>query len=405
MSGVLTFALAAGCPVVSTPFRYAEALLADGAGRTAASDDVDGFAAAIASMLDGPLAASARRAARTASSAMRWPRVGADLRRTLEIVRLDASSASRRRPSWSRLRALGPTSTPLALTHLRLLCDDTAMLQHAHHGVARIEDGYCVDDAARMLPIADTLAQSPGGEEWSVVARAVARVRPGRIASTATVGCATSWRGTDAGSTNPTAATTSAGRSGVWVRSSPPTAPTRRSGAELLRPLARRVEPDWPTRSLAYAALGLVAASLVDASWEPLLDPVLHAARTWQPSGDPPLALVRAGAALRQRPTARGAHPTRRAHRRRRLVDRGASLLEWLERLCRQGDHYRFPGHRGMAAGDELNWSGDEQPLEAAAMADAQAAWLSASPATPPHSPRSSARGRGSTARIGSARS
>ena len=84
VSGVLTYALAAGRPVVSTPFRYAEALLANGAGRTASADDVNGFAAAIASMLDGPLATSARRAARAASEAMPWPRVGNDLRRTLD---------------------------------------------------------------------------------------------------------------------------------------------------------------------------------------------------------------------------------------------------------------------------------------------------------------------------------
>lgn len=75
VSGVLTFALVAGCPVVSTPFRYAVALLADGAGWTAPADDVDGFA-----------------------------------------------------------------------------------VVQALHGVARIEDGYCVDDVARMLPSVNLLA-------------------------------------------------------------------------------------------------------------------------------------------------------------------------------------------------------------------------------------------------------
>jgi len=149
--------------------------------------------------------------------------------------------------------------------------------------------------------------------------------------------------------------------------------------AELLETSASAVEPDWPTRSLAYAALGLVAAASIDSAWEPLLDPVVQAVRTWQPASDRrwrwsepelrydnarlPEVLIRLGLHT-------GDHD---------LIDRGGSLLEWLDTLCRQGDHYRFPGHRGIAAATELNWSGDEQPLEAAAMADAQAAWFSAS--------------------------
>jgi len=149
-------------------------------------------------------------------------------------------------------------------------------------------------------------------------------------------------------------------------------------GAELLRPLAESIEPDWPSRSIAYAALGLVAASSIDASWERYFDPMLRAVRHWQPSGDRrwrwcepalrydngrlPEALIRLGVRT-------GDHT---------LVDRGGTLLQWLDELCRNGDHYRFPGHRGMASTDELNWSGDEQPLEAVALADAHAAWFSA---------------------------
>ena len=94
VSGVLTFALAAGCPVVSTPYRYAEDMLADGAGQIATLGDVDGFAAAIASLLDGPLAVSARQAARKASSTMRWPRVGAELLDALDTSMSERTEAN-----------------------------------------------------------------------------------------------------------------------------------------------------------------------------------------------------------------------------------------------------------------------------------------------------------------------
>jgi hypothetical protein len=52
-------------------------------------------------------------------------------------------------------------------------------------------------------------------------------------------------------------------------------------------------------------------------------------------------------------------------------------LLTWLDKICRaEGEHYRFPGHRGAGRIADLPWSGDEQPLEAAAMADAHVAVL-----------------------------
>ena len=383
VSGVLTFALAAGRPVVSTPFRYAEALLADGAGRIAGSDDIEGFAAAIASLLDGPVAASARRAARTASSAMRWPRVGADLRRTLEMV-VSTTSGERAVPApcvatAGVTRLASPSAcfdAPLALTHLRLLCDDTAMLQHAHHSIARLEDGYCVDDAARMLPIADRLARLPGGEEWSVVlGRLLAFVRSASLDGDGRMRNFMSWdrRWLDAphGGDH-------VGRA-IWGLGEVVAAggPHATISADLLLTLASSVEPDWPTRTLAYAALGLLAASSIDSAWDPMLDPVVHAVRAWQPGDrrwrwfEPELRYD--NARLPEVLIRLGLHTGDQD-----LIDRGGSLLEWLETLCRQGDHYRFPGHRGITAAAELNWSGDEQPLEAAAMADAHAAWFSA---------------------------
>jgi glycosyltransferase involved in cell wall biosynthesis len=83
VSGVLTFALAAGCPIVSTPYRYARDVLADGAGVIVDFDDDGGFAGAIHNLLDGTTSARARAAARQASSQMPWPTVGAALRAVL----------------------------------------------------------------------------------------------------------------------------------------------------------------------------------------------------------------------------------------------------------------------------------------------------------------------------------
>jgi hypothetical protein len=43
--------------------------------------------------------------------------------------------------------------------------------------------------------------------------------------------------------------------------------------------------------------------------------------------------------------------------------------------LCRRGENYRFPGHLGVDQGSTVHRSGDEQPIEAAAMADAASIW------------------------------
>ncbi len=77
VSGALTFALAARCPVVSTPYRYAQDVLADGAGILVGSEDPTGFADAIRRLLSpGPDREAAVRAATSASKTLRWSTVG-----------------------------------------------------------------------------------------------------------------------------------------------------------------------------------------------------------------------------------------------------------------------------------------------------------------------------------------
>jgi hypothetical protein len=140
--------------------------------------------------------------------------------------------------------------------------------------------------------------------------------------------------------------------------------------------LAPAVSPAWPSKTIAYASLGLAAAASVDPARYDDLERVATTLRDWVPGHrsswrwcEPrltydnarlPEALLRVGHRLQDDS----------------LVERGAVLLQWLERLCRRGDFYRFPGHRGLDDVRQLTWSGDEQPLEATAMADAHHAWL-----------------------------
>ncbi|HEX6659811.1 MAG TPA: glycosyltransferase, partial [Ilumatobacter sp.] len=375
VSGVLTFALAAGCPIVSTPYRYARDVLADGAGLLVDFDDEEGFADALHTLLDRQAGARARAAARAASESMEWSKVGEALRAVL--------AAAVRRP-MVELPAPAPAEpVPVApvrpgTSHLRLLCDDTAVLQHAHHNVPRTEDGYCVDDAGRVLPIIDRLAIDTGDECWYVaIGRVLAFLRTAAAGGGGPMRNFMTWHrqwmdepyiGDHVGRA-------------IWGLGELIAAngPFAEQACELMDTLAPAVAHDWPTRTLAYAGLGLVAAATADPSRAEDLDrirPVLH---EWKAPDDPawdwfearltydnarlPEVLIRAGHRLDDG----------------ELVRNGAAMLQWLESVCRQGRHYRFPGCRGLTDAKGVNWSGDEQPLEGAAIADAHAAWYQVS--------------------------
>ena len=88
-SGALTFALAAGVPVVSTAYHYARDLLADGAGITVPVGDDDAFTTALRAMLTEPgRLAAATAAARDTGDRLRWTAI-AD--RLADVIRTTTS--------------------------------------------------------------------------------------------------------------------------------------------------------------------------------------------------------------------------------------------------------------------------------------------------------------------------
>ena len=103
VSGALTFAIVAGCPTVSTPYFYAEDLLASGAGVLVPFDDPAALADAVTGLLDDPeRLAAARGEARAVGRELAWPQVG---RQTADVLRRGGrarpaapSPVTRRRP-------------------------------------------------------------------------------------------------------------------------------------------------------------------------------------------------------------------------------------------------------------------------------------------------------------------
>ena len=84
VSGALTFAVAAGCPVVSTPYFYAEDLLSSGAGVLVPFGDSAALASAVLELLGSPAKMRAARAeARRVGTDLSWTSVG---KATLELL-------------------------------------------------------------------------------------------------------------------------------------------------------------------------------------------------------------------------------------------------------------------------------------------------------------------------------
>lgn len=82
---------------------------------------------------------------------MQWPTVARGYMQSFERAR--AAHTDRRRVAFqAKTLAERPPELPdINLDHLRLMTDQTGMLQHAAFSIPRYADGYCLDDNARAL--------------------------------------------------------------------------------------------------------------------------------------------------------------------------------------------------------------------------------------------------------------
>lgn len=164
-SGTLAYAIGAGKAVISTPYRYARELLADGRGILVPFADSLAVAAEIVGLLDDPEKRldHGRRAAEH-GRAMLWPAVAHSYLRTFERARSEQSDRLHSAFRASTL-ATRPADLPsLNLGHVEIMTDGTGMLQHAAFSVPRYDEGYCLDDNARALLLM-TLVEDAGADD------------------------------------------------------------------------------------------------------------------------------------------------------------------------------------------------------------------------------------------------
>ncbi|HYD23403.1 MAG TPA: glycosyltransferase family 4 protein [Croceibacterium sp.] len=151
-SGTLSYAVALGKAVVSTPYLHARELLAGGAGVLIDPDCATSIADAVIALLDdkAELLALQRRAYAKGRQTV-WPRF-ADGAAAL----IDAAISPTPRPA--------PITATPGLSGVFAMSDGTGMLQHAIGIVPDRRHGYCLDDNARALMLMNLAAGLPEPE-------------------------------------------------------------------------------------------------------------------------------------------------------------------------------------------------------------------------------------------------
>lgn len=151
-SGTLAYAVGSGRAVISTPYPYARELLADGRGILVPWRDHEAIAREVVGLLDDDAKRLAmRERASTYGRSMMWPAVAHRYIQSFDRARNE--HADRLRVSFqAKTLAKRPAELPeINLEHLRLMTDNTGVLQHATFSVPCYDEGYCLDDNARAL--------------------------------------------------------------------------------------------------------------------------------------------------------------------------------------------------------------------------------------------------------------
>jgi glycosyltransferase involved in cell wall biosynthesis len=152
VSGTLAYALGTGNATVSTPYWYAEEMLAEGRGRIVPFQDPEALAGQVINLLDDEVERHAiRKRAYTYTRNMIWKEVA---KRYLDLF-MEIKRDREIRPSTvfeaKTLKVTQPEVPQPKLDYIKLMTDDVGIIQHAKFIVPDRTHGYTTDDNARAL--------------------------------------------------------------------------------------------------------------------------------------------------------------------------------------------------------------------------------------------------------------
>jgi hypothetical protein len=174
-SGTLAYTLGAGKAVISTPYWYAEEMLADKRGTLVPFRDPAALAEQVLDLLDNESKRHAmRKRAYLFGRAMIWPQVARRYMASFECARAERRHFT---PPGFAVKPLDESPgelPPLKLDHLHHMTDGTGMLQHAIFTVPNYREGYSIDDNARALIVSTLLEELGSGEAFELASRYLA---------------------------------------------------------------------------------------------------------------------------------------------------------------------------------------------------------------------------------------
>ncbi|PYI49407.1 MAG: glycosyl transferase family 1, partial [Verrucomicrobia bacterium] len=151
-SGTLAYAFGAGKAVISTPYLYAQELLAQERGILVPFRDSKAIAEGVTRLLANPaLMAGMRKRAWKLGREMIWPVVAGRYMESFQRARTRLTVSPRKAFAVRTLENRPYEFPPLKLDHLFRMTDNTGIFQHAIFNVPNYREGYCTDDNARAF--------------------------------------------------------------------------------------------------------------------------------------------------------------------------------------------------------------------------------------------------------------
>ncbi|MGZ8425215.1 MAG: glycosyltransferase, partial [Candidatus Binatia bacterium] len=172
VSGTLAYTLGAGKAVISTPYWYAEEMLADERGALVPFRDPAALAEQVIDLLDNEARRHGmRKRAYLYGREMIWPQVARRYMESFQRARIERRHFT---PPGFVVKALDKRPVelpPLKLDYLRHMTDGTGMFQHAIFTVPNYQEGYTIDDNARALIVSAFLEELGNVETAGLMSR------------------------------------------------------------------------------------------------------------------------------------------------------------------------------------------------------------------------------------------
>ena len=175
-SGTLAYTLGAGKAIISTPYWYAEEMLAEERGVLVPFHDYEAISEQVIRLLyDEESRHAMRKRAYMLGREMIWPKVAQSYMKSFQTARNKRMySTNMPIPIVKPISEKQGELPQLKLDHLLRMTDSTGILQHSIFSVPNYEEGYTIDDNSRALIVSILIEAIYEGEATKLAARYLA---------------------------------------------------------------------------------------------------------------------------------------------------------------------------------------------------------------------------------------